>query len=173
MKNKALYIIGGLLALVVLTAFAADTGGVSLFVTNNILTPAGQFVASFEGFQSTPYWDVTRWSWGYGTPAPGPTGSITQAEAEAEMDKIILGDYTRLQDKITRVLSGNQWSALLSFSYNLGIGNAYNLVSDINSGDDTKLEAHWKEYIYAGGAVNQDLITRRNREWEVWSNPVL
>lgn len=174
MKPRFLYIIGGLLALVALTAYVSgETGGVSLFVTNNILIPAGQFVASLEGFSAVPYWDKKRWSWGYGTQAPGPTGTITQGEAETEMDKVILTNYTLLQQRVTRQLTGNQWSALLSFAYNEGIGNAYNLIADINSGEDSVLEPHWKEYIYAGGVVDNDLIDRRNKEWAAWSYPVL
>lgn len=136
----------------------------------DVLTAAGQLIPQFEGFRANPYWDVSRYSWGYGTPAPGPAGTITREQALADLQAHIASDYRELSPQITRDLSINQWAALASFAYNLGTGNpgAGALVADINSGDDSKLESHWKKYIYSAGTVNSDLVDRRNAEWEIW-----
>lgn len=133
-----------------------------------LLNTLASFIPSVEGFSAHPYWDVSRYSWGYGTAAPGASGTITREKAFADMTAHLLSDYRYLKPLITRNLSVKQWAALLSFSYNEGPGNADNLVADINSGDDTALQAHWKKYIYAGGVASSDLIDRRGKEWALW-----
>lgn len=127
------------------------------------------FIPGVEGFSSTPYWDVKRWSWGYGTASPGATGTINRDQAFDDMMSYLLTDYELLKKRITRAMTANQWAALLSFSYQLGLGNAYNLVADINSLNDLKLRDHWNLYVYVDGKVNQDSIDRRQKEWELFT----
>lgn len=137
---------------------------------DQLLNKLASFIPSVEGFRSTPYWDVSRYSWGYGTVAPGPTGSITREQAFADMVAYLMSDYAALSARITRPLAANQWAALLSFSYNLGIGNAYNLIPLINSGDTMALGVKWNKYVYAGGVINQYLVERRGKEWDLWNS---
>lgn len=122
-----------------------------------------------EGFRSHPYWDVDRYSWGYGTAAPGAEGTITRQEAFAEMSAYWMGDLVKLWPRIYIPLTTNQWAALLSFSYNLGLGNAYNLLPNINAGNFEALGVQWNKYVYAGGVVNSDLVARRQKEWALWN----
>lgn len=135
-----------------------------------LINGLASFIPSVEGFRAHPYWDIARYSWGYGTAAPGADGTITRDQAFADMLTHLLADYVTLSNKITRVLTVKQWVALLSFSYNLGIGNALNLVPVINSGDDTALSSKWAKYVYAGGVVNQDLVERRQNEINLWNS---
>lgn len=136
---------------------------------DRLLDKLASFIPAVEGFSASPYWDVTRYSWGYGTAAPGATGTITRAQAFQDMVSHLMADYASLSGRITRQLTINQWAALLSFSYNLGVGNAYNLVPLINT-DSTALGTKWNQYIYAGGAVNNDLVERRQKEWSLWNS---
>ncbi len=142
----------------------------------SILSP---FLQLWEGFSSTPYWDVKRWSWGYGTPAlingqlatnfqVKPTGTISRLQALEDMLKHTAGDLLDLVGKITRPLRPNQWAALLSFSYNLGIGNAINLVENINKNDNNALQIQWNKYILVDGKPNDHQIKRRAAEWALW-----
>jgi lysozyme len=144
------------------------------FFTNNfkdrLLNKLATFIPSVEGFESTPYWDVSRYSWGYGTAAPGPTGTITREQAFTDMVAYLLADYSTLKKRITRTLTVNQWAALLSFSYNLGIGNALNLLPNINAGNNGSLGTQWRKYIYADGKVNDNLVERREKEWALWNS---
>jgi GH24 family phage-related lysozyme (muramidase) len=126
------------------------------------------FIPSVEGFRASPYWDVSRYSWGYGTAAPGPSGSISRPQAFTEMLVHLMNDYDVLRPQVQRPLSTNQWTAYLSFSYSVGVGNADNLLVNINSGNDTALAAQWRKYIYAGGVVNQNLVQRREKELALW-----
>lgn len=136
------------------------------------------FLPSWESFSPTPYWDYKQWSWGYGTRVPGsvdnedinPGGTIDRATAMSQMLSHIQGDYSYLKRLISRDLTASQWAALLSFSYNEGVGNADNLTTNINSGNDSALELQWKKYIYAGGVVSSTLVERRNAEWQLWTS---
>ena len=56
-----------------------------------LINKLAYFIPLVEGFRSTPYWDVKRYSWGYGTAAPGPTGTITREKAFAEKQEMWLG----------------------------------------------------------------------------------
>lgn len=168
MKRETWYIIG-LVGLAVV-----------IMIRKNWLSLAAVVTASFESFSSVPYWDVSRWSWGFGTRVPGsvddrtvrPSGTISRAQALADMKRHITNDYNALAPRVTRPLKVNQWAAYLSFSYNEGTGNADNLLTNINSGDDQALEIQWKKYVYADGVVNSDLVDRRAREWLLWSENI-
>lgn len=136
------------------------------------------FLPSVEGFSSTPYWDHKQWSWGYGTRVPGstadpnkkPPGTITRAQAFNDMIAHVQKDYYYLLPLVKRPLNANQWAAFLSFSYNLGTGNADNLITNINSGDDAALFAQWMKYVYASGERNAALIVRREKEIALWQS---
>lgn len=126
------------------------------------------FIPSVEGFIPYPKWDYKQYSWGYGTAAPGPTGTITREQAITDALVHLFNDYDTLRPQVKRPLTVNQWTAYLSFSYNEGVGNADNLLGNINSGNDTALATQWRKYIYAGGMVNQDLVDRREKELLLW-----
>lgn len=161
LKLKPEYLfLGGVLLLFALGASFKD----------KLLDKLASFIPSVEGFQPTPYWDVSRYSWGYGTAAPGSTGTITREQAFKDMTTYLLNDYATLSGRVTRSLSVPQWAALLSFSYNEGIGNAYNLLANINTGNDTALAAQMRKYVYAGGVVNDHLVQRREKEINLWNS---
>jgi len=135
------------------------------------------FLPYWEGYQSKPYWDFKQWSWGYGTRVPNsvndptkiPAGTISRAEAFAAMMQHIDRDYTDLKKLVRVPLTSAQWAAYLSFAYNLGVGNADNLVNNINSKNMSALEHQWNSYVNAGGVVNDHLKARRAAEWELFS----
>jgi len=136
--------------------------------TDRLVTVLARFIPSVEGFRSVPYWDESRWSWGYGTAAPGSTGTISREQAFSDMLSYLLNDYASLKPRVNRSLNVSQWAALLSFSYNEGVGAAYKIVPLINEGDDNALADKWREYVYAGGVVNQNLVDRREKELDLW-----
>lgn len=160
LRNEHIILGGAVLALVAWS---------SMFKTR-LINKLASFIPSVEGFEPHPYWDEKRYSWGYGTEAPGSTGTITREQAFADMLAHLFTDYAKLENKITRNLNVNQWAALLSFSYNLGIGNALELVLVINQGDDRALFTKWARYIYSGGSVNQTLVARREKEINLWQS---
>lgn len=132
------------------------------------------FLPQVEGFIAYPKWDYKQWSWGYGTAAgfdknKKPAGSITKQQAIIDAIAHSKSDYAILSKRISRVLTEGNWAALLSFSYNEGIGSAENLIADINS-NSANLEHHFKKYVFAGSVKNPDLVARRNNEWNLWNS---
>lgn len=132
------------------------------------------FIPEVEGFLPTAKWDNKQWSIGYGTAAgfdktKRPLKTITRDEALQAAITHFTKDYYLLAPKIHVNLNSNQWCAILSFSYNEGIGNAENLIDDINK-ESINLESHFKRYVYANGEKLDDLIIRRNKEWNLWSS---
>ena len=84
------------------------------------------FVAEFEGFSSTAYWDVDHWSIGYGTRSfRGET--INRAEArerlERHLNETAAPAVLRLAESIKLKLAQHELDALASFVYNLGEGS--------------------------------------------------
>jgi GH24 family phage-related lysozyme (muramidase) len=174
LNNKIKIGLGAFIALLLLSKkSAAAAAGYS-----SIISKLSPFLQSLELYRAKPYWDVMQWSWGYGSRVPGsvdnknivPTGSISRSDAMNEMLKHIEKDYNYLRPMVQRPLSAGKWSAFLSFSYNLGPGNADNLLDNINSGNDYDLEIQWKKYIYAGGVISDHHIERRAKEWQLWES---
>ena len=164
MKINFWYIIGGAVLLSLLMVNYKDV--------------IKKFLEKWEGFRSTPYWDFRQWSWGYGTRVPGstddpnvrPPGTISRAQAMIDAIKHVDGDRAYLEPLLTRDLNSNQWAALLSFSYNLGRGNADNLIPNLNAGKFAALGDQWNQYVNAGGVPQDYLIDRRAAEWQLFNS---
>lgn len=165
-QNTGLLVVGGALALLFLSSFSKAKTFVSNYI--DVARAAADTIINFEGFEPNPYWDISRYSWGYGTPAPGRYGTITRDQALAELQAFNVDNYNYLAALVTRPLTVNQWAALLSFAYNVGPGNADNLLQNINSGDDNALGLQWNKYVYADGVRNQTLVERRALEFAQW-----
>lgn len=130
-------------------------------------------IEKFEGYTPFPFWDYKQWSWGYGTFAGAdrnkkPEGNITKDKAKAEALVFMNTHYQQLKPLVKVDLKPNQWAALLSFSYNLGVGNAKNLLRNINAKNTSALEIQWNKYVIAGGKVLQGLVKRRKAEFAIW-----
>lgn len=165
-QNTGLLVVGGALALLFLSSFSKAKNFVSNYA--EVARAAADTIINFEGFRANPYWDVSRYSWGYGTPAPGRYGTITRDQAFIELESYNVANFNYLFDLVTRPLTVNQWAALLSFAYNLGPGNADNLIQNINSGNDAALQLQWNKYINADGVPDPYLIDRRADEFALW-----
>jgi len=139
-------------------------------LANTMFMDAADLIISFEGFVDHPYWDNKQYSWGYGTKAPGPDGTISEVQARIDLMQHVQQDYDYLSQLVHVPLNKNQWAAFLSFAYNLGVGNADNLVDNINARDNEALGVQWMKYVNAGGVVNSGLVERRQREWVVWNS---
>jgi len=161
-NNKFLVVGAAVLAALLLLA------PTSLYASDYIMNIATDFVKSMEGFSSIAYWDVSRYSWGYGTQAPGVNATTTEERAARELSAYLKTDYNYLSALIDVPLNSNQWAALLSFSYNLGRGNADNLVSNINNQDWDALRVQWSKYVNAGGSYSDALAQRRNAELDLF-----
>jgi len=134
-------------------------------------------IKSFEGCELTAYQDaVGVWTIGYGHTGDEwctPGRSITQEEA----DTLLEGDLHRFEDGVNalcaRSLTSNQFSALVSFAYNLGLGalEQSTLMRFVNEGDFTAAAQQFGLWVYAGGEMLEGLVRRRAAEAKLFSTP--
>ena len=109
------------------------------------------------------YWDHQQWSIGYGTKSrQGET--ITKAEADRRFRDAL--DYygDALDKKLTRSLSDNQRTALLSATYNLGAHGCNPVIALANQGDFVAAANLLEAYNHASGQVHDGLTARRQEE---------
>jgi len=125
-------------------------------------------IKSFEGLRLLAYRDtVGVWTIGYGATRGVKAGmSITKEQAE----RMLLNDVQRFEPEVERLvkvpLSGNQWDALVSFTYNLGASNleSSTLLRLLNVGDYAGAAEQFPRWNKAGGKVLSGLVRRREVE---------
>lgn len=120
-------------------------------------------IKSFEGCKLTAYQDaVGVWTIGWGHTEGVKAGQkITQAQADEYLRKDLVKFETAVNKINTVNFNENQFSALVSFAYNCGIGNLNKLCIG-----RTKAEIGSKMLLYdkAGGKVLAGLTRRRKAE---------
>lgn len=92
---------------------------------------------------------------------------ITAERAEELLANIVDSHYSKYVNKYVKVeLTQNQFDALVSFTYNVGIGNlkVSTLLRKLNSGDYTGASEEFRKWNKAGGRVLKGLTTRRLNE---------
>ena len=130
-----------------------------------------ELIKKFEGLELESYPDIAGiWTIGYGQTGPtiGPDQSITEAEAEA----LLIADLTKRERAILRLvrvpLSSNQFSALVSFVYNVGVGafGRSTLLKNLNAYDYKGAAAEfekWNKATIMGVKTEVAGLTRRRR----------
>lgn len=94
-------------------------------------------------------------------------GDVITAEAA---DELFAHDVRKFEDYvneiITRDLTQNQFDAVVSLVYNIGVTAFRNGTVDdkINAGDDKAALATWAQYVNQAGVRLQGLVNRRNAE---------
>ncbi len=149
-------------------AEGASTGGATSGLkrtnTNGLL-----LIKSFEGLRLKAYRDaVGIWTIGYGTTrGVQPDMSISEAEAE----RFLQQDLTRFEqaicEAVTVPINDNQFSALASFTYNVGPGalRSSTLLKLLNARHDIRgIADEFPRWNRAGGRVLEGLTRRRNAE---------
>jgi GH24 family phage-related lysozyme (muramidase) len=145
--------------------------------SNGRINEAGlTLVKVFEGLSTKAYPDPGTggepWTIGYGhTSAAGdpkvyPGLTITVAQA-VEILKRDLGLFERaVTGAVTRPPNSNQFSALVSFAFNVGPNNfrSSTLLKKHNAGDFAGAADEFLRWVYAGGKVMAGLERRRKAE---------
>lgn len=96
--------------------------------------------------------------------------SITLAEAEELLIKDLRKAESSVKKLIYQPLNENQFSALVSFTFNLGSGalQASTLRQMINRGEFEDLDKQFIRWVIAGGRKLKGLIRRREAEAELF-----
>ncbi len=140
----------------------------------DLLTQTTGLIVRFEAYRFHAYPDPVTggapWTVGYGATGPniGPNTAWTKPIALADLQERIRALYAGMVSMIIPSLSNNQWSAVLSFAYNCGLGafQKSHLRASINSGklDADTITGNFESWDKAAGSVNQALLSRRRAE---------
>jgi len=133
-----------------------------------------QKIKKFEGYMSKAYPDAKGvWTIGYGNTfyadgTPVKQGdTITRAEAE-QLFSEVLGQFAGNVADVVRVeLNKCQFDALVSFTYNVGIGNLKKstLLKKVNADpEDETIRTEFNKWVKSGGQTLPGLIKRRKDE---------
>jgi GH24 family phage-related lysozyme (muramidase) len=137
-------------------------------------------IKKFEGCSLRAYKPVKselHFTIGYGHYGPDVKEGeiITQAKADALLKK----DLQRFVDGVNKwvkvKLNQNQFDALVSFSFNLGLGNlsTSTLLEYVNHNDFERAANEFDKWIKAGGVVLAGLVKRRKEEKELFLKSTL
>lgn len=130
-------------------------------------------VKSFEGLRLKAYKDsVGVWTWGYGSTGPHVTPDKIGTKEEAE--QLLKKDLERFEkgvsDLVKVPLNQNQFDALCSFAFNLGLGNlkSSTLLKKLNAFDYIGASKEFERWNRAGGKVLAGLTRRRIAERDLF-----
>ena len=130
-----------------------------------------QLIKSFEGVRLKAYKPVPTeklWTCGYGHYGV-PEGTVwTQKQAD-DMLKQDLVKYENYVSSLHRDFNENEFSALVSFTFNCGFGSLQTLVRNRNNEQIGKALTLYNK---AGGKVLAGLTRRRKAEQELFNTPV-
>lgn len=133
-----------------------------------------KLIKSFEGCCLKAYKDMV----GVITIGYGHTGAdvsegqiIDEDQALALLQKDLEKFENGVSKLVTCELTDNQFSALVSFSYNLGLGSlkSSTLLKCVNSGDFDQASNEFLKWDKAASKVSSGLLRRRTAESELFS----
>jgi len=98
----------------------------------------------------------------------------TAEEAEAGLRRELAKFEHGVSRLVTVEINQNQFDALVSFSYNVGLGalQKSTLLKRINKGEFAKAQGEFSRWTRGGGKVLPGLVSRRTREAALFLKPV-
>ena len=137
-------------------------------------------ICGFEGLELKAYDDgVGVWTIGYGTTIvnginvkKGDTCTIEQAKSYMAQDLKKFESAVNTAVKIP--LNQNQFDAMVSLTYNIGIGalKSSTLLKKLNAKDYKGAAAQFDRWNKGGGKVMQGLVNRRAKERKLFEKAV-
>ena len=140
---------------------------------------AAEVIKEFEGYSSEPYLCPANIpTIGYGNTMYANGERVTMDDSDItkkEAEKMLLDTIKSVEKQVKNVvevkLKPYQFAALISFTYNVGIGNLSNstLLAWVNSNPDySQIPSQFRRWNRGGGKVLKGLIRRREAEIELW-----
>lgn len=146
-----------------------------------------QLLTDFEGFETEVYKDVA------GLPTIGVGHLLTPSELSSgkivingqsveyvnglttqQVHDLLAQDLQRfdaaVNDNVTVALKQYQFDALVSFSFNVGVGafTGSTLLKVLNQGKYDDVPAQLRRWVYSGGQKVRGLVNRREHEVQMW-----
>lgn len=130
-------------------------------------------IKKWEGLRLKPYQDIVGvWTVGWGHTGPDviPGQEITQTEAEILLDDDLQKFEAGVYQMVTASMNENQYAALVSFAYNLGLHalEGSTLLKRFNDGDTIGASEEFLKWNHAGGKVVAGLTARRQSEKDLF-----
>lgn len=145
--------------------------------TPNIPSCGLDLIKQFESCKLKAYQDQGRiWTIGFGhTAGVREQDSCTQEQADVWLQSDCLDVLAALQRLVTVPLTANQRGALLSWTFNLGVGalEKSSLLALINASEFGAVPAKIRQFIYVtlpngNRIISQGLVRRRKAEALLW-----
>lgn len=138
------------------------------------ILPAGlALIRQAEGLRLAAYrCPAGIWTVGYGhTHSAWPGRRISAAEADRLLAEDLFAVERDLAPLLRVAVSDTQWSALVSFAFNVGIGALARstLLSRVNARDFAAVPAELMRWTKGGGRTLPGLERRRAAEAALWS----
>jgi lysozyme len=135
-------------------------------------------IKKYEGCKLTSYLcPVKIWTIGYGSTfyADGTKvqagQTISQETANELFLNILKGFVSGVEKSITSTINQNQFDALVSLSYNIGLGafKKSTVLKKVNANpNDATIESSFKAWNKGGGKILPGLVKRREAEAELY-----
>lgn len=142
-------------------------------MTRTINAAGLALVKVHEGLRLESYQDTSGiWTIGYGhTKGVQPGDSISAEQAEQLLEADLMTAEQAVAALVKVPLTSNQFSALVSFVFNLGEGAfaRSTLLRKLNEGGYALVPACLKAWIFDNGRVLRGLVKRRAAEAALWS----
>ena len=126
---------------------------------------------SFEGFRSMPYQDVVgKWTVGYGhLMIPGDGTVVGSPITMGQATELLRKDLHTAEEAVNSCgveLTQNEFDALVSFTYNLGVGafQRSTLLKLLKTGNKLSASGEFPKWSMAGGKEVPGILRRRHAE---------
>jgi lysozyme len=131
-----------------------------------------ELIKRWEGCRTNAYLcPANVWTIGYGH-TKGVTKGMMISHTQAE--DLLLEDLKRFEEAVRRLvtvpLSQNQFDALVSFTFNVGIGalQGSTLLKLLNTGNYSSAANQFNKWVRGGGKVLPGLVVRREDEYQLF-----
>ncbi len=133
-------------------------------------------IKDYEGLHLTPYLCPAKiWTIGYGHTRTVHSGmQVTPDQADQMLDDDLRLIERAVQRAVQVPLNDNQFAALVSFAFNVGINNFQNstLLKLLNRGWYEQVPAQLTRWNRANGEVMGGLSRRRAAEAQLWNRKI-
>jgi GH24 family phage-related lysozyme (muramidase)/nucleoid-associated protein YgaU/uncharacterized protein YbjQ (UPF0145 family) len=154
-----------------------DDASVAETTAGQISSQGLELIKSFEGLRLNAYQDPGGvWTIGYGHTGSdvSPSDVLTKAGAETLLKQDLAKFENAVRESVSVPLNSNQFSALVSFTYNMGAGGLARstLLERLNQKDYQGAANEFSKWVFAKGQKLPGLVRRRAEEKELFLTPV-
>ncbi|MEM9706547.1 MAG: lysozyme [Pseudomonadota bacterium] len=154
---------------------AADGNGIPANANLRMNAAGIQIIKESEGLKLEAYTAGGRRYIGYGRQiSAGDPQRITEAQAEEYLREDLRSFEDGVRRVLTRPANENQFSAMVSLAYNLGVGrfrSASPVLKEFNAGNISAAADAFRTHNRGGGVVLQNLVERREKERALFLTP--